>query len=127
MTDIRTTPEEVAFATVDRLFELIDAAEFDRAIDLFEPDCVYLRPGYPAICGRDDLLDFYRNVRIVVDGLHTRLSSVSNHGSVAYRGSFVGHVKAQPDPVEVDFVDCFDFAASDLIARRQTFFFVESI
>ena len=57
-------------ALVEQLFECIDARRWDALPQFFVPDVAYERPGYERLVGLDQLLDFYRSVRVIASGTH---------------------------------------------------------
>jgi ketosteroid isomerase-like protein len=107
------------------LFRSVDAAEWTRMIAAYCEDARYERPGYPALIGHVEILDFYMRVRTVAFGEH-RLEHImisGDHG--ACWGTFVGQTKGGL-PVDESFCDVYSFHA-DKIWTRRTFFFRPAI
>ena len=103
-------------------YQLVDRGDVDGLVALFEPDSTYHRPGYPPLCGRDELERFYRGERVIDTGEH-RLSTVVTDGdTTAVHGEFHG-VLRDGRTVALRFADFFTFGAEGRFARRDTFFF----
>jgi len=112
-----TMPNE----SIVQLFKAIDSSDWDGMLGLLHPDMVYERPGYPAFCGIDRVLQFYKEERILASGEH-RLEHILCEGiEGACWGQFVGFKK---DGSEVDerFVDVYTFRDGRILTRRSYFF-----
>ena len=75
---------------VIRMFETVDARDWERLADFFHPDLVYHRPGYAPLVGRDAVLHFYREVRVIGSGGHQLAAVVVDGDHGACWGRFVG-------------------------------------
>ena len=115
-----------AIATVRRYYQLVDAGDVPALVALFSPDTVYERPGYAPLRGRDELIAFYRDTRIIVDGRHRLRSTVSDGTAVAVHGDFEGLLK-DGSRVRLRFADFFELDAEGLFSRRDTFFFEAAV
>ncbi|HZO73373.1 MAG TPA: nuclear transport factor 2 family protein [Ktedonobacteraceae bacterium] len=106
---------------ITRLFQIVDSSDWANMPDVFCEDIVYERPGYPPIVGIEQLLHFYKHVRILGSGKHHLEQVVieGNHGGCF--GRFVGQTK---DHSEVDelFADMYTFENGKIKHRRSYFF-----
>lgn len=107
--------------SVDQLFAAIDSSDWEALAQLFHEDIVYERPGYPPFAGRQRVLQFYRDERIIAAGKHHLEEVVVNDHSGACWGRFVGVLK---DGREVDerFADVYVYEDGKIKARRSYFF-----
>ena len=113
----------VAFIT--RMFEIIDAADFDRLGEVFDAQVVYERPGYSPISGLAQLDDFYRFRRVIRTGRHHLHRLVFDSEAGVAIGLFTGELK-DGSATEEPFADAYRFSGGR-IAHRQTFFFRPAI
>ncbi|MFP5392108.1 MAG: nuclear transport factor 2 family protein [Gammaproteobacteria bacterium] len=104
------------------MFSLIDACEWPQLEQHFHSDIEYRRPGYPPINGIDDLLDFYKNRRIIKSGQHVveTVCEADSGRAVSAMGSFVGTDRQGKD-LRVRFCDVYHLEDGK-IRRRETFF-----
>lgn len=111
---------------IRRYYELVDGGDVTGLVSLFAPDAVYRRPGYDPLVGRDDLVRFYNDQRVIKDGCH-RLSEVVIQGdAAAVHGTFEGTLK-DGSAVALRFADFFTFADGGPFSSRDTFFFVQMV
>ena len=106
---------------VETLFSSIDAREWQGLRGKFCTDAVYERPGYEAIVGLDNILDFYANVRVIASGKHILTRIVVEDGGGACWGRFVGKHKNGSD-LDERFADAYTFE-SGKIKNRTSYFF----
>nr|WP_269328290.1 nuclear transport factor 2 family protein [Kineosporia mesophila] len=113
----------MALAQVARYYEQVDADDVGSLLELFAPDAVYRRPGYPPFRGRAELERFYRDDRVIVSGRHTISDALAGPGgSVAVRGRFAGLLRDGQD-VDIEFADFFVLDGENRFRERETFFF----
>lgn len=106
---------------VKRHFDLIDSGEMHAMAELFEPHAVYLRPGYPAFTGRDEILHFYTRLRPILDGRHALEEVLGSGPSLAVQGGFAGR-RLDGSPIELRFSDFFELGSNGRFIRRETYF-----
>lgn len=111
---------------VRRYYELVDQSDVPGLVELFGPDAVYHRPGYPPLRGREELRQFYSEQRVIKDGKHTLGTVVAADDAVAVHGSFSGTLHSG-EAVETRFADFFRLNPDGSFSRRDTFFFVPLI
>lgn len=110
------------YSRVKRYYELVDEGDVSGLLELFAPDAVYERPGYPPFKGRGQLEAFYSGDRVIVDGKHTLRHVVAGSDTVATHGDFAGVLKDGSE-VSLRFADFFVVADDGRFSRRDTFFF----
>jgi uncharacterized protein len=103
------------------LFHAIDSSDWDTVVNLFHPDVVYERPGYPQLKGLERLLHFYKCERALASGTHKLEHILSDGVNAACWGSFVGKKKDGSDVNEM-FADVYTFEDGKIRARRSFFF-----
>jgi ketosteroid isomerase-like protein len=106
---------------VIEMFRHIDGRAWEGLRQFFHPEVVYERPGYPPIVGLDELLRFYREVRVIGGGEHQLASIVVGESAGACWGRFVGRHR---DGTALDerFADCYTFEAGGIKTRASYFF-----
>lgn len=107
-------------ASARQYYDNVDNRSADDVVALFTPHATYRRPGYPEFVGRQALLNFYRNDRVIKSGHHDLERIVSQRDIAAVQGCFRGELR-DGTPVEVRFVDIFRFD-NGMIAERSTYF-----
>jgi steroid Delta-isomerase len=107
---------------VRHYYRLVDENDVDGLLDLFAPDAVYHRPGYPPLNGSADLRRFYGGERVIAEGSHRLDTLVVEGGQVAAHGEFSGVLK-DGQSVRLRFADFFSVREDGRFARRDTFFF----
>lgn len=111
---------------VRRYYELVDEGDVDGLVALFDPEAVYHRPGYPPLCGKEELLRFYSSQRVIKEGKHTVGALVANTEEIAVHGEFHGTLHSG-ETVDTRFADFFRCNPDGTFNRRDTFFFVPLI
>lgn len=106
---------------ISHLFRAIDQRDWAAFRELFDPEVVYERPGYPPLAGMDRLLRFYAEERIIVSGQHYIEQIVIDDQHGACWGRFVGVTK-DGSPADELFTDVYTFAEGKIKARRSYFF-----
>ncbi len=101
-------------------YRLVDAQDLDRLLELFADDCVYDRPGYEPLRGKQALSDFYRDVRVIDSGRHELMAVITQGDSVAVEGRFRGKLR-NGDSTDIRFADFFRFAGSRIVERHTYF------
>lgn len=108
-------------ALVEELFRNIDARRWDALPRFFAPEVTYERPGYEPLVGLDQVLDFYRRVRVIESGTHTVEQVVFDDARGACWGRFVGTHK-NGSPIDERFADVYTLAGGKIATRRSYFF-----
>lgn len=106
----------------NRYYTCVDSNDVDALLDLFAPDAVYHRPGYPPLNGRAELQRFYTVDRVIAEGEHKLSAVIVDGPNVAAHGEFSGVLK-NGTPARLRFADFFVLGADGRFARRDTFFF----
>ena len=106
---------------VTQLFEAIDSSDWDKLTQLFHEDIVYERPGYQPFKGRDRVLQFYKNERIIASGKHHLDQIVVNDRTGACWGHFVGLLKNGKE-VDERFADVYEYEDGKIKSRSSYFF-----
>lgn len=104
------------------MFKTIDARDWAALEGFFTPDVTYERPGYDPIVGRDALLHFYREVRIIACGNHSLEHIVVDGSYGACWGSFAGKHRNGSDLGVVRFADVYTFEDGRIKTRASYFF-----
>lgn len=104
------------------MFEVIDSSDWENLASYFHHEIQYSRPGFFVISGLADLIDFYRNRRIILAGKHSveNLCASDSQKCVIASGSFSGFDRGNR-PLTVRFCDVYLFQ-NERIFRRETFF-----
>lgn len=114
-----TTPDSEAM--VREYYQRIDADDVAGILQLFTPDAVYRRPGYPPMIGTAALKDFYRNQRVIKSGRHTLTTLIRSGDEVAVQGAFTGVLK-DGSSTELEFADFYRLR-DGVFAERTTYFY----
>ncbi len=115
-TTISPTEESVPFG----LFEAVDTEDWNTLERYFHPQAVYERPGHEPMLGRDQVLDFYRNIRNVRHGNHQVTDIITNKENIVCQGRF-SCVTKDGSRLTVEFSD-FYLLNRGKILRRKTYF-----
>jgi len=103
------------------MFEKIDTSNWSELRKWFCDDVVYERPGYDPIDGVENLLTFYRDVRIIACGKDHLAHIVVDDEAGASWGHFVGKGRDGAD-LEVRFADVYTFRDGKIKTRISYFF-----
>lgn len=103
------------------LFRAIDNRSWLVLAQYFDPAVRYERPGYATICGLDDLVLFYQDVRIIGDGEHIIEGIVTDEELGACWGEFRGFTRDRR-PIKERYCDAYTFANGRILTRRSHFF-----
>lgn len=103
------------------LFRVVDARDWDAMRPFFCDDVVYERPGYEAIVGLGNLLDFYQNVRIIASGTHQLEQIVIDDTRGSCWGRFVG-INKEGISLDERFADVYVFQNGKIKQRRSYFY-----
>jgi ketosteroid isomerase-like protein len=106
---------------VTECFRRVDARDWDALGDSFCEDVTYERPGYEPLIGRERVLRFYREERVIASGEHHLESIVTENGTGACWGRFVGLHK-NGSPIDERFADVYVFENGRIKTRRSYFF-----
>jgi len=109
---------------ITSMFRAVDARDWTALGSHFHPDLRYERPGFPPLLGRDQVLQFYREVR-AIHGAHQIEAIVIDGDAGASWGRFVGQ-KRDGAPVDIQYADCYRFR-DGLLWRRKSYFFVPQV
>lgn len=107
------------------MFKKIDTRDFEGLRAFFTEDATYERPGYEPLRGIDELLHFYREVRVIASGKHGLTRVVVDEESGASWGRFTG-VHRNGKALDVRFADCYTFE-NGKIKTRESYFFEPSV
>ncbi|MEP1536567.1 MAG: nuclear transport factor 2 family protein [Paracoccaceae bacterium] len=110
---------------IERLFRNIDGRDWSSLNVMLADDVVYERPGYAPLVGRDSVMNFYEEVRIIKTGQHTVHDVLANENKLSYYGHFAGTSKAG-ESLDVGFCDVCD-VRDNLLKHRKTFFYVPAV
>ncbi|MEO8153074.1 MAG: nuclear transport factor 2 family protein [Rhizobacter sp.] len=107
------------------LFAAVDANDWNALSAVLHEDVVYERPGYDPLVGRDRVLYFYANERVVAQGHHEPECVMAEGGVGLCSGRFHGTKK---DNTQADerFADVYEFEGGR-IRHRITYFFRPAI
>jgi ketosteroid isomerase-like protein len=108
-------------AIITELFRRVDARDFDALRESFTDDAVYERPGYDPLVGRDRVLHFYREERVIASGKHELEKIVVEGPTGACFGRFVGLHK-NGSAIDERFADVYTFQDGRIKTRRSYFF-----
>lgn len=103
------------------LFRRVDSRDWETLKQSFCEDVVYERPGYDPLVGRDRVLKFYREERVIAAGEHLLEQIVTEDSSGACWGRFVG-VHKNGSPIDERFADCYVFENGRIKTRKSYFF-----
>jgi ketosteroid isomerase-like protein len=106
-------------------YEIVDSRGATDVASLFAEDAVYSRPGYRSLVGRESILNFYRQERVIATGAHRINSMICSGERVAVQGVFTGNLK-DGTSVSIGFSDFFEFR-NELIVERRTYFDVPAV
>jgi len=117
-----SSPSVTSADLIREMFAIIDTGrDWQKFNQVFAPNGVYFRPGYPAIRGIENLQEFYTLTRQVKQGRHYLHEIVSEGSTSCCWGMFSGTTKSG-ERVVVNFTDWYKFA-NRLITYRRTFFY----
>jgi ketosteroid isomerase-like protein len=107
------------------LFQAIDARRWDLLEEMLTDDVEYERPGYPPFIGRERVLRFYREERVIASGQHAVMSVVVQGNLAACSGQFHG-VHKDGSSLGTRFADVYEFR-DQRIRRRASYFFTPTV
>jgi uncharacterized protein len=107
--------------TIHDLFRAVDARDWEAMQPFFCEDVVYERPGYDPIVGIENLLHFYKHVRIIASGNHQLERVVVAGDGGSCWGRFVG-VSKEGATLDERFADVYVFHNGKIKQRRSYFF-----
>lgn len=107
------------------MFHKIDTRDFEGLRTVFADDVVYERPGYEPIRGIEELIHFYRDVRVIASGKHGLTRVVVDEESGASWGRFTG-VHRNGKALDVRYADVYTFE-NGRIKTRASYFFEPSV
>lgn len=106
---------------IEEMFTAIDTRDWPTLAAFFHPDLVYERPGYDPFVGRDRVLRFYRDERMISWGNHTLFGTVAEPGAAAAWGR-IDAMHNDGTPIELGFADIYLFEEGAIKLRRSHFF-----
>lgn len=109
-----------AESLVRRYYELVDARDFTAMSELFAANVIYRRPGYDPMIGLEQMLTYYKSVRVIESGKHDLGTVLANGSVVAVAGTFCGWVRDR-GLVSQEFADFF-VISDGKISTRSTYF-----
>lgn len=112
---------DITRTRIRRLFESIDASDWAGLAELFHPHAVYERPGYAPLVGRERVLRFYREERVVASGNHEIDGIVVEPNAGACWGRLRATLK-DGSRADVQFADVYYFEDGQIRGRRSYFF-----
>lgn len=111
----------VAPTFVHELFRRIDARDWEGLAASLHPEVVYERPGYEPLVGRERVLRFYREERVIAAGEHRLDRVLTDAESGACWGRFVG-VHRDGSDIDERFADVYLLQDGRIRTRRSFFF-----
>jgi ketosteroid isomerase-like protein len=108
-------------AKLSDLYQTIDACDWDALEGMLHADVVYERPGYDPLVGRERVLRFYREERLVASGRHEVYGVLHDGDRAACWGRMRGTLR-DGSPADVQFSDVYSFQAGKIRTRRSYFF-----
>jgi uncharacterized protein len=118
---VAENPDYNLRVVVGQLFQIVDSKDWDALPGVLADDLIYERPGYAPLVGLEQVLHFYRAVRVIDSGEHQLDKIVTANLCGACWGRFVGQRK-DGAPVDERFADTYIFEKGK-IRRRYTYFF----
>lgn len=103
------------------MFVAIDSGDWDRLLTFFHPEIVYERPGYEPFVGRDRVMRFYREERVIAGGTHTLDGTVVEDGRAAGWGR-IDALRTDGEAVALRFADAYLIEDERIRLRRSHFF-----
>jgi ketosteroid isomerase-like protein len=119
-----TEPAIISATTARRIegmFAAIDARDWTALPTFFHPAMVYERPGYEPFAGRDRIMRFYREERVILRGRHTLDGTIAENDRAAAWGR-IEAVHTDGRPIALGFADVYLFEQGTIILRRSHFF-----
>ncbi len=105
---------------VFKLYEVVDSENWNEFHDIFDENVVYKRPGYPRFNGLDELINYYKNDRIISRGKHEIINLVSADNKIVVYGLFKGNSKTGEE-LELEYSDYFELCENKLNYRKTYF------
>lgn len=103
------------------MFAAIDTRNWDELSEFFHPEMVYERPRYDPFVGRDRIMRFYREERVIAKGRHTLDGAIVEEERAAAWGR-IEAVRNDGEPVTLGFADIYLFEDGAIKVRRSHFF-----
>ena len=103
------------------LYRTIDARDWSALETLLHPDVVYERPGYDPLVGRERVMRFYREERVVASGQHDVYGVLRERDIAACWGRMRGTLR-DGSAADVQFADVYSFESGAIRTRRSYFF-----
>lgn len=114
---------EMATKFVYDFFNHMDASDWDNVAKYFHEDIKYERPGYAAIMpifGKDAVMKFFKETRIVKSGVHTTNLVLSDSTHIICLGGFAG-LSREGKPLTARYADYYKIQEG-LIVHRVSYF-----
>lgn len=106
---------------IEDMFAAIDAGDWAMLPVFFHPSMVYERPGYEPFVGRDRIMRFYREERVIQKGRHTLDGTIAENDRAAAWGR-IDAVHSDGRSLTLGFADVYVFADAAIRLRRSHFF-----
>jgi hypothetical protein len=119
------TVSKINGSLIEGMFAAIDARDWDTLPAFFHADIVYERPGYDPFVGRDRVMRFYRDERVIARGVHTLEGTVVENGRAAAWG-WIDAVHVDGTPIKHSFADIY-LLDQHMIKLRRSHFFVPAV
>lgn len=107
------------------MFRHIDQGKWDDLAKFFATNATYERPGYAPLTGRDSIMKFYREERIVASGSHSIDDCIIDlkldRGLASCWGSFEG-LSRNGEKLKERFADIYELRDGKITLRRTYFF-----
>jgi ketosteroid isomerase-like protein len=107
--------------TITELFQAVDSNDWTAMTQIFHDHITYERPGYEPFVGRDRVMQFYCQERVIASGKHHLEQVVVDHDRAACWGRFVGLGK-DGSSIDERFADVYSFEDGKIRTRRSYFF-----
>jgi ketosteroid isomerase-like protein len=114
------TDARMSHRIITEMFKAVDACDWRALSLLYAEDCVYERPGFPRIQGRDALTRFYVEARPIRAGRHTLSLFIEEGAQLCAAGAFMGVLRSGEN-ISLKFADIY-LLSDGLIGHRTTFF-----
>lgn len=107
--------------TITDLFQAVDSNDWNAMTQIFHANITYERPGYEPFVGRERVLQFYSQERVIASGKHHLEQVVFDQDWAACWGRFIGLGK-DGSAIDELFADVYCFEDGQIRTRRSYFF-----
>ncbi|OLL70164.1 hypothetical protein Ae263Ps1_6379c [Pseudonocardia sp. Ae263_Ps1] len=106
---------------VRQMFAAIDSESWDKLSGLLHPNIVYDRPGFETFVGRDRVMRFYMQERVIRSGRHT-IEGVIVEKERAAAWGWIEAVRNNGESLTLGFSDIYVFEDEKIRMRRSHFY-----